>query len=206
VIGPSEGTPVDTLPLAIANGWASGLSAYATVFIAGLLGRTGIADTPAGLQRTDVLVAVGVLMLLEFVADKIPYLDSLWDSVHTLVRPTIAAVVGALIAGDAGTLEQALSATLSSGTALLSHLAKGGLRLAVNTSPEPASNIGVSLTEDLSVVGVTLLAWQQPWVAATIALVLLVAGLGLAVFLLRRIRRGWARLRTRFSARPAGPP
>jgi hypothetical protein len=63
----------------------------------------------------------------------------------------------------------------------------------------------VSLTEDLSVVGVTLLAWQQPWVAAAIALVLLVAGLGLAVFLLRRIRRGWARLRTRFSARPAGP-
>jgi hypothetical protein len=197
---------VDTLPLAIANGWASGLSAYTTVFIAGLLGRFGIADTPAGLRRTDVLVAVGVLMLLEFVADKIPYLDSLWDSVHTVLRPSIAAVVGALIAGDAGTLEQALTATCSSVTALLSHLAKGGLRLAVNTSPEPASNIGVSLTEDLSVVGVTLLAWQQPWLAAAIALVLLAAGLALAVFLLRRIRRGWTRLRTRFSARPSGSP
>jgi hypothetical protein len=192
---------VDTLPLAIANGWASGLSAYATVFIAGVLGRVGVADTPAGLQRTDVLVAVGVLMVLEFVADKIPYLDSLWDTVHTVLRPTIAAVVGALIAGDAGTLDQALTAACSSATALLSHLAKGGLRLAVNTSPEPASNIGVSLTEDLSVVGVTLLAWQRPWLAAVIALVLLAVGLGLAVFLLRRIRRGWTRLRARLSAR-----
>jgi hypothetical protein len=197
---------VDTLPLAIANGWASGLSAYATVFIVGLLGRTGIADSPDGLQRTDVLVAVGALALLEFVADKIPYLDSLWDSVHTLIRPTIAAVVGALIAGDADTLEQALAATFSGTTALLSHLAKGGLRLAVNTSPEPASNIGVSLVEDVSVVGVTLLAWQHPWAAAAIALVLLAGGIALAVFLLRRIRRGWARLRNRLAARSPGPP
>jgi hypothetical protein len=181
---------VETLPLAIANGWASGLSAYTTVLVIGLLGRTGVADTPAGLQRTDVLVAVGILALLEFVADKIPYVDSLWDTVHTVVRPVIAAVVGALLAGDADTLGQALAATCSSATALLSHLVKGGLRLAVNTSPEPASNVGVSLTEDVSVVGITLLAWQHPWAAAAIALVLLAGGIALAVFLLRRVRRG----------------
>jgi hypothetical protein len=85
---------MDTLPLAVANGWASGISAYAVVLITGLLGRTGAADTPVALQRTDVLILVGVLLTVEFVADKIPYVDSLWDSVHTVVRPTIAAILG----------------------------------------------------------------------------------------------------------------
>jgi hypothetical protein len=84
-------------------------------------------------------------------------------------------------------------------TALLSHLTKGGLRLAVNTSPEPVTNIGTSLAEDGAVVGVTLLAWQYPWVAAAIALTLLVSGLALVYFLLSRIRRGLARVRERRS-------
>ena len=190
---------METLPLVIANGWASGISAYAVVFIVGLLGRTNVADTPEALQRTDVLVFVGVLLAIEFVADKIPYVDSLWDSIHTVIRPTIAAIVGVLIAGDASTLDQAFAATGSSVTALLSHLAKGGIRLAVNTSPEPASNIGTSLAEDGTVVGMTLLAWQFPWVAAVLALLLLALGLGLAYFLLSRIRRGFARLRSRFT-------
>ena len=193
---------MDTLPLSIANGWASGISAYGVLLIAGILGRVGYADTPDALQRTDVMIFVGVLLAVEFVADKIPYVDSIWDSVHTVIRPVIAAILGVLIAGDASSLDQAVSASASSITALLSHLAKGGLRLAVNTSPEPASNIGTSLAEDGAVVGVTLLAWQAPWAAASISLVLLVLGLGLAYFLLSRIRRGLARLR----ARRAGPP
>jgi hypothetical protein len=190
---------MDTLPLAIANGWASGLSAYGVVFLVGLMGRTGLADTPTALQRTDVLIFVGVLLAIEFVADKIPYVDSLWDSIHTVVRPTIAAILGVLIAGDASTLDQALAGTTSSVTALLSHLAKGGLRLAVNTSPEPVTNVGTSLAEDGAVVGMTLFAWQFPWAAAVIALVLLVLGLIVAFFLLSRIRRGLARLRGRFT-------
>ena len=190
---------MDILPLSIANGWASGISAYATLLIAGLLGRAGVADTPAALQRTDVLVFVGILLALEFVADKIPYVDSIWDSIHTVIRPTIAAILGVLIAGDAGSLEQAFAASPASVTALLSHLTKGGLRLAVNTSPEPVTNIGTSLAEDGAVVGVTLLAWQYPWVAAGIALTLLVSGLALVYFLLSRVKRGLARLRERRS-------
>lgn len=190
---------MDTLPLAIANGWASGLSAYGVVFLVGLMGRTGLADTPPALQRTDVLIFVGVLLAVEFVADKIPYVDSLWDSIHTFIRPTIAAVIGVLIAGDASTLDQAIAGTGSSVMALLSHLAKGGLRLAVNTSPEPVTNVGTSLAEDGAVVGMTLLAWQFPWAAAVIALILLALGLTLAGFLLSRIRRGLARLRQRFT-------
>jgi hypothetical protein len=190
---------MDTLPLVIANGWASGISAYGVVFLVGLMGRAGVADTPPALQRTDVLVFVGVLLAVELVADKIPYVDSLWDSIHTVIRPTIAAVLGVLIAGDASTLDQALAGTLSSVTALLSHLAKGGLRLAVNTSPEPVTNIGTSLAEDGGVVGMTLLAWQHPWAAAVLAIILLAVGLTLAAFLLSRIRRGLARLRRRFT-------
>jgi hypothetical protein len=190
---------METLPLSIANGWASGISAYGVLLIAGLLGRVGYADTPDALQRTDVMIFVGVLLAVEFVADKIPYVDSVWDSIHTVIRPAIAAVLGVLIAGDAGTLDQAVAASSSSITALLSHLAKGGLRLAVNTSPEPVTNVGTSLAEDGAVVGMTLLAWQLPWVAASIALTLLVLGLGLAYFLLSRIRRGLARMRDRQS-------
>ncbi len=188
---------MDTLPLSIANGWASGISAYAVLLITGVVGRVGYADTPDALQRTDVMVFVGVLLAIEFVADKIPYVDSVWDSVHTVIRPVIAAILGVLIAGEAGSLEQAVSASSSGVTALLSHLVKGGLRLAVNTSPEPVTNVGTSLAEDGAVVGVTLLAWQLPWVAASVALVLLVLGLLLVYFLLSRIRRGLARLRER---------
>jgi Domain of unknown function (DUF4126) len=188
---------MDTLPLSIANGWASGISAYGVLLIAGVLGRVGYADTPHALQRTDVMIFVGVLLAIEFVADKIPYVDSIWDSVHTVIRPTIAAILGVLIANDASTLDQAVAASSSSITALLSHVAKGGFRLAVNTSPEPVTNIGTSLAEDGAVIGVVLLAWQLPWLAAGIALTLLVVGLVTVYYLLSRIRRGWARVRRR---------
>ncbi|MBD0292606.1 MAG: DUF4126 domain-containing protein [Jiangellaceae bacterium] len=191
---------MESIAYAISGGWASGISAYATVLILGLVGRAGLADTPEALQRTDVLILVSVLTAVEFVADKIAFVDSLWDSVHTVVRPVVAGVLGMLLAGDASTLEQALTATLAGGVALLSHAAKAGLRLAVNTSPEPASNVGVSAVEDVSVAGVLLLATNHPWLAAGVALVLLAVGLGLAVWLLGRIRRGWRRLRDRYFA------
>lgn len=189
---------MDSIAYAISGGWASGISAYATVLIFGLVGRAGWAETPEPLQRTDVLILVGILAAIEFVADKVQFIDSLWDSVHTVVRPIVAGVLGLLIAGDASSVEQALIATLSGGLALLSHAAKAGLRLAVNTSPEPASNIGVSAAEDILLVSVLLIAIDYPWLAAAIALVLLAVGLGLAVWLLKRIRRGWRRLQDRY--------
>ena len=186
---------MDTLPLAIANGWGCGISCYAVVLIAGLVGRTGAAETPEALQRTDVLVVAGILLVIEFVADKISYVDSVWDSVHTVVRPAVGAGVGALLVGDGSGLEHVVAATGTGATALTSHLAKGGIRLGVNASPEPVTNVAVSLGEDGAVAAVALLAWQYPWVAAGIAVVLLVAGAALAVYLVRRVRRGWARFR-----------
>jgi Domain of unknown function (DUF4126) len=187
---------MDLLPLAFTSGWTSGINAYATVLILGLLGRFGgVEEIPAGLQRTDVLVVAGVLTVVEFVADKIPYVDSIWDAVSTIVRPIAGAVVGVLLAGGQGDLVTITLASVGGVTALVSHLVKAGLRLAINTSPEPASNIGASLAGDLSVAGVTTLAVLNPVLAAIIAAILLVAGIVLTVAVLSRVRRGWRAFR-----------
>jgi hypothetical protein len=186
------------LPLVFTSGWASGVNAYATVLLLGLLGRFVSVDAvPAGLQRTDVLIAAAILYAVEFVADKIPYVDSTWDAVHTAIRPTIGTVIGLLAGGDATELDQAVLAATGGVTALASHLVKSGLRLAINTSPEPASNIGVSLLEDFSVAGLIALALAAPWVAAAIAAVLLALGITLVVLLASRIRRARERWRAR---------
>ncbi len=186
------------LPLVFTSGWASGVNAYATVLLLGLIGRFGSLDAvPAGLQRTDVLVAAAILYVVEFVADKIPYVDSTWDAVHTAIRPTIGTVIGLLAGGDATSLDQAVLAATGGVTALASHLVKSGLRLAVNTSPEPASNIGVSLLEDFSVAGIIAVAVAAPWVAAAIAAVLLAVGITLVIVLASRIRRARERWRAR---------
>jgi len=186
----------ELLPLVFTSGWASGVNAYATVLLLGLLGRfAGVDAVPPGLERTDVLVAAAVLYAVEFVADKIPYVDSTWDAVHTAIRPTVGAVIGLLVAGDADSLETAVLSATGGVTALVSHLVKTGLRLAVNTSPEPASNIAVSVAEDFSVAGLIALVVAAPWVAAGIALVLLLTGVLLVVLLASRIRRGLRRRR-----------
>lgn len=193
-----EEAGVDLLPLVFTSGWASGVNAYATVLLLGFLGRFGGVDgIPAALQRTDVLIAAGGLFALEFVADKIPYVDSGWDAISTAIRPTVGAILGLLLAGDASSLEQALSATIAGTTALGSHAVKSGLRLAVNTSPEPASNIVVSLAEDFSVAGALTLAVLQPWTAFGIAAGLLGGGALLTLLLTRRVRRGYRRWRER---------
>lgn len=195
----------ELLPLVFTSGWASGVNAYATVLMLGLLGRFGGVDAvPAGLERTDVLVAAAVLYTVEFVTDKIPYVDSTWDAVHTAIRPTVGAVIGLLVAGEADSLEAAVLAATGGLTALASHLVKGGLRLAVNTSPEPATNVGASLVEDFSVAGLISLAVVAPWVAAGIAGLLLVLGGTLVVLLASRIRRTLRRRRERRDLTPAG--
>ena len=195
----------ELLPLVFASGWASGVNAYATVLLLGLLGRfAGVDAVPGGLERTDVLAAAAVLFVVELVADKVPYVDSTWDTIHTAIRPTVGAVIGLLVAGEADSLETAVLTATGGVTALMSHLVKAGLRLAVNTSPEPASNIAVSVAEDVSVAGVVALAVAAPWVAAGIAALLLVTGATLVIFLASRIRRGLRRRRERRSS--AGPP
>jgi Domain of unknown function (DUF4126) len=192
---------VDALAYVVTSGWASGISVYATVLVTGLAGRFGGLDSvPSAFERTDVLILAAILAAVEFVADKIPYVDSAWDAVHTVIRPAFGALVGGLISGQTGDLNEAVGALLGGGTAFSSHATKSSLRLAVNASPEPVSNIVLSLSEDGAVVGVLLLAIHHPWAALTIALVLLVFGALLATFAIRRIRRGLRRLRSRLES------
>jgi hypothetical protein len=184
---------VDVLPLVVTSGWASGVNSYLVVLVLGIAGRLGVEGVPLVLTRLDVLVVAGVLYAMEFVADKIPLIDSSWDAVSTAIRPTVGAIIALLLAGDVSTPEQAAYMVLGGGTALASHAVKAGLRLAINTSPEPVTNVGTSVLEDVSVVGVLLLAVAHPWLSVAVALTLLVAGAALVLVLVRRIRRGWRR-------------
>jgi hypothetical protein len=189
---------VGALAFVFSSGWASGLNCYLVVLVLGLSDR--VHDTeqvPDVLQRWDVLGVAAFLYAMEFVADKIPYVDSTWDAVSTAIRPTAGAVVGVLLAGQADSLNGAVAAVVGGGSALLSHAVKSGARLAINSSPEPVTNIGASLTEDAAVLGVVWFAIQHPEAAAAIAAVLLVAGLVLLYFLSRLVRRGWRRWKGR---------
>jgi hypothetical protein len=185
---------MDALALTFSSGWASGINAYLVVLVMGIADRVGsYADIPDVLGRWDVLAAAGFMFAMEFVADKIPYIDSTWDAVSTAIRPTVGAVIGVLLAGDATSLDQAVLGVVGGGTALLSHLAKAGGRLAINSSPEPVTNVGASLTEDATVLAVVWFSLEHPQAAAAIAGVLLLAGLGLLLVLSRLVRRGWRR-------------
>ncbi|GAA4784063.1 MULTISPECIES: DUF4126 domain-containing protein [Streptomyces] len=204
---------MSVLPLVFTSGWASGINAYAVVLLLGLLGAAGVSDdVPAALQRPDVLIAAGVLFACEAVADKIPYVDSVWDSVHTVVRPVAGAVVAALLAGQSGSLPELAAGAVGGATALASHLVKAGTRMAVNTSPEPFSNILVSIAEDLGVAGIVTFALFHPVAAASVAAALLLAGIATTLFLASRIRRFLRRRARRRERRPApagvaaGPP
>ncbi|MFD6230637.1 DUF4126 domain-containing protein [Streptomyces sp. NPDC060232] len=181
---------MSVLPLVFTSGWASGINAYAVVLLLGIFGRTGLTDeVPTSLQRTDVLIVAAVLFLCEAVADKIPYVDSIWDTVHTVIRPVTGAVIGALLAGQSGSLSDITAGAVGGTTALASHFVKAGTRMAINTSPEPFTNVAMSIAEDLGVAGIVTFAIFYPVAAAIIAGSLLVVGLAILFFLWSRIRR-----------------
>jgi hypothetical protein len=197
---------VDGLALAFSSGWASGVNAYLVVLVLGIADRVGgLEQVPDALARWDVLMVAGVLYAMEFVADKIPYIDSTWDAISTAIRPTAGAVIGVLLAGDASSLDQAVLGVVGGGTALLSHLVKAGSRLAINASPEPASNILASLAEDVAVLGVVWFALENPRAAAAIAGVLLAIGLVVLYLVAKLVRRGWRRWKQKRDPVPASP-
>ena len=197
---------MDGLALAFSSGWASGVNAYLVVLVLGISDRVGdLEQVPDALARWDVLIVAGVLYAMEFVADKIPYIDSTWDAISTAIRPTAGAVIGVLLAGDASSLDQAVLGVVGGGTALLSHLVKAGSRLAINASPEPASNILASLAEDVAVLGVVWFAIENPRAAAAIAGVLLAIGLVVLYLVAKLIRRGWRRWKQKRDPVSASP-
>ena len=192
------GLPLDTaslLAIAAALGWASGLRLYAVVFLTGMAGFLGWVDLPSGLkllQSPVMLGASGLMLVVEFFADKIPGIDTLWDLIHTVVRiPAGAALAAAVFGADQSSW--AMAAALMGGTlAATSHVAKATTRAALNTSPEPFSNLAMSLLGDSLVPASLWLSWAHPTVFFAVLAVAVVVMIGL-IWVLAKFLRGLAR-------------
>lgn len=192
---------MESLALAFTSGTASGVNAYLVVLMLGVAERMGVDGIPHLLGRWEVLAAAGVFYGFEFVADKIPYVDSTWDAISTVIRPTVGAALGALIAQAAGdtssTVDTVVAGVLGGSTALGAHSVKTGSRMALNLSPEPFTNVIASVLEDLGVFGVMMLAILLPVLAAVLSGILLGAGFAVLYFAIKLVRAGWAKWRAR---------
>ena len=155
--------------------FAAGLNTYATVLALGVMQRLGVVHLPPGLEvvgRTPVIVAAAVLYIVEFVADKIPIIDSVWDGIHTIIRPAAGALLAYGVVGHVDPQWQAIAALVGGGIALTSHTAKASTRAAVNLSPEPFSNWFLSLLEDAVSFVLVWLTASHPLIAVALVLVL----------------------------------
>ena len=204
------------IPTVISAGYAAGLNAYGTVLLLGLLGRAGFGEeVPEQLMTDNVLIAAGIMYAIEFVTDKVPYLDNTWDLLHTLIRPAIGSAIGIEFAD----LDQAVGATEvaagvgGGGTALVSHGLKAGTRLGINASPEPFTNIFASLAEDGIVAVVIALTLKEPLIALGVVIVLLAIGIGAILLLSKAIKVAMERRREKKGAlfeeddpKPPKPP
>lgn len=203
---------MDLFPTVISTGYATGLNAYGTIVLLNLLGRAGFGEVPEPLMGDAVLVGAAVMYAIEFVADKIPYLDSVWDVAHTVIRPAVGSLIGVEFAqfDQVSGAEQVVSGGAAGGTALVSHALKAGIRLGVNVSPEPFSNIILSLLEDGIVAVVTALVLKEPLIALAVVIVLLAIGIGLVLVMRKAIRRALEKRRERKRAgldeEPPDPP
>ena len=185
---------IATLGHALGFSLAAGVNLYATVAILGLASRFGWVDLPPrfAVFDSDVVIAVAlVLYVVEFVADKIPWVDSAWDAVHTLIRPVGGAFIAVASLGEATPMTEGLMALLGGAVAAGAHLTKAGTRAVVNTSPEPVSNWALSLAEDVFVVGLGILTLSYPVAAFGVAGVLVLLML---LFLGVISRAAWRRL------------
>jgi Domain of unknown function (DUF4126) len=201
-------SPLDTLGFALGTSFASGLNLYATVAAAGLFQRFGVIQLPDNLQVLASPFVLGVaimLFLVEFIADKIPYVDSAWDAVHTFIRPPAAALISYSAFGQVPEEWKVSAALLAGGVALTSHGAKATTRAAANTSPEPVSNWTLSFLEDGVAVFLAWMAAAHPIITAGIVVVLVVLSVFLIWKLFGYLRVLRDRLR-RWKTTPAGPP
>lgn len=193
---------IPELAIAAALAWGSGLRAYAVVFTVGIAGALGWVELPGHLQVLQhplVLAASGFMTLVEFFADKLPWLDSAWDAVHSFIRIPVGAALAAAVFGDSGAAVSVAAAILGGSLAASAHLAKAGTRAAINASPEPFSNWAASLTEDALVPLGLWLAVMHPLVFFAALAAFLIAAALLARFLWRAALGLRSRLRRRVS-------
>jgi hypothetical protein len=185
-------SPANITALVVAASFAAGLNIYATVLTLGILARTQWVALPSGLDslgHTWVLVICGIMFAMEFVADKIPGFDVIWNALHTVIRVPIAALVAYQASSHLTPQMQILATSVGAVIALAAHGSKTALRTAVTPSPEPFSNIALSTTEDAAAIGLTWFATHHPFIAASIAIVLLLGTFLAARALLRTIQR-----------------
>lgn len=185
--------------LAASIGWASGLRLYAVLFIVGGLGYLAWIDLPSGLRVLShpyVLAASGFMCFVEFFADKIPAVDSLWDAIHTLIRVPAGAALAASVFGDSSSAAMVAAAILGGTLAAGSHFMKAGSRAVINTSPEPFSNWTASFGEEIAVGSVLWLAFTYPLVALAVVLLLT----ALAIWLIPKLWRAFRRIVARVAS------
>jgi hypothetical protein len=199
-------TPSGIAGLVVAASFAAGLNVYATILTLGLLARAHWVVLPAGLEVLDQWWVIGVssaLFATEFVVDKIPGIDLVWNALHTLVRVPVAALLAYRTAAELSPEMQLLAAIAGAGIALAAHGSKTALRAVVTPSPEPVSNIALSAGEDVIAVGLTWMATTHPWIAGGIAAALAFLAVFMARWMVRIIRKMWKGLRQNQSL-PAG--
>jgi len=178
--------------------FASGINLYATIAVLGLCSRYDLVTLPASFRAFDnplIITAAIVMYAIEFVADKVPWVDTVWDAVHTVIRPVGGALVAVTALGNSSPAMETLAALVGGSVAMTTHLTKAGTRAAANTSPEPFSNWILSFTEDLFVVGLTYFAVRHPFWATGIAVALLAGIVAFASVIVRALRRRFARRR-----------
>jgi Domain of unknown function (DUF4126) len=202
-------SPLETLGFTLGTSFASGLNVYATVAAAGIMQRLGFVNLPESLQILTHPLVMGLavtLFVIEFIADKIPYVDSAWDAVHTFIRPPAAAILSYGAFSEGFPEEWKLAAALLAGSvALTSHGANASTRAAANASPEPVSNWTLSLLEDGFAVFLAWMAAEHPLLSATIVVVLVILAVFVIWTLFGYLRRALARLRQGPGTSPAGP-
>lgn len=184
-----------TLGRTLGFSFAAGLNLYATVAILGLASRFDWVALPPQFKVFDNDIVIGaaiVMYIIEFVADKIPWFDSIWDGVHTVIRPIGGALIAVATLGHASPTVQGLAALLGGSLAASSHFTKAGTRAVANTSPEPFTNWLLSLSEDAFVVGLGFIALKYPAVAALVVLICVVLMVTFAAWIVRAVRRRWA--------------
>ncbi len=200
---------VSLIALTLGAGWASGINLYAAVLTLGLAGFTGSMQLPPGLEilaNPLVIAAAGLRYSVNFFTDKIPFIDSLSDVVHSFIKIPAAALSAAGAAGDMDPTIMLVVGLLGGTLAAGSHLTKAGTRALINTSPEPFSNIAASIGEDIAVFGGLWIALNHPWLFLGLLLALVALTIWLLPKLLRLIARGFRRVRDWMRGTPTAPP
>ncbi len=189
-------TPVNIAALIIAASFAAGLNVYATVFTLGVLARVHWVVLPPGLDALGdwwIIGVSGAMFALEFIADKIPGFDLIWNALHTFIRLPVAALLAYQASSHLSPQLQLLATIAGAAIAFAAHGSKTAIRAAVTASPEPFSNISLSSSEDVAAIGITWLATRHPWTAAAIAASLTLLAILAARWIVRTLRHAFSR-------------